>query len=179
MTAEARDENRQFGLEAGFNSRHLGPNRLNYDFRGVDAMRNRLVIAFLAVTFLLSASSVFAQAFGEYGRTVGNVPHGKTVTATKGSAGASQGKSRGGNVGQVGTVPVRNVPSRLVVANNGASLYPRQDEESQKLEQLGQGDVLTPMMQSAGGSDWYMVKTQKGAVGWVRSADVREDTVTK
>lgn len=143
-------------------------------------MRTRFVIAAsVAVTFVLSASSVFAQAFGEYGKAVGSVPHGKTVTGTKGSAGASQGKSRGGNVGQVGAVPVRDLPSRLVVATSEAGLYPRQDEESQRLEQLGQGEVLTPMMQSAGGNEWFMVKTQKGVVGWVRSADIREEKVTK
>jgi hypothetical protein len=66
-----------------------------------------------------------------------------------------------------------------VVATNEAGLYPRQDEESQRLEQLGQGEVLTPMMQSAGGNEWFMVKTQKGVVGWVRSADIREEKVTK
>ena len=32
------------------------------------------------------------------------------------------------------------------------------------------------MGQSNGGNEWYMVKTQKGLVGWIKSADVRTET---
>jgi hypothetical protein len=67
----------------------------------------------------------------------------------------------------------------LVVAVNDAGLYPRQDDESQKLEQLSQGEILTPMMQNAGGNEWYMVKTSKGTIGWMKSSDVREEKVQK
>ena len=44
---------------------------------------------------------------------------------------------------------------------------------------MSQGETLVPMVQAAGGSDWYMVKTSKGAVGWVKGADVREEKVKK
>jgi len=67
----------------------------------------------------------------------------------------------------------------LVVSTNDAGLYPRQDDQSQKLGQLNQGEILTPMVQSAGGSEWFMVKTQTGIIGWVKPMDVREDRIKK
>jgi hypothetical protein len=65
------------------------------------------------------------------------------------------------------------VPSRLVVASKEALLYPRQDDEAEKIAILTQGEVLLPLVQSMGGNNWYMVKTSKGLVGWVKSVDVR------
>jgi len=142
-------------------------------------MMNKFLMISFAAASVFSTSMVFAQAFGEYGRAVGSVPHGKSVTGTRGSGAVSQGKSRGGSVGQAGQVPVQNVPPRLIVAATEAGLYPRQDDESQKLEQLNQGEILTPMVQSVGGSEWFMVKTQKGVIGWVKSMDVRDDRIKK
>jgi hypothetical protein len=66
------------------------------------------------------------------------------------------------------------MPTRLVVASKVAGLYPRQDDEAEKLDQLQEGEALVPMVQSSGGNDWFMVKTQKGVVGWIKSVDVRE-----
>jgi hypothetical protein len=66
-----------------------------------------------------------------------------------------------------------------VVAVEAAGLYPRQDDESEKLAQLQQGEMLVPMVMSSGGNDWFMVKTQKGVVGWVKAADVKEELVKK
>jgi hypothetical protein len=60
-----------------------------------------------------------------------------------------------------------------------AALYPRQDDEAEKVTELSQGDTLTPMGQSNGGNEWYMVKTQKGLIGWIKSADVRAEGLTK
>jgi len=73
----------------------------------------------------------------------------------------------------------RALPTRLVISTKDAGLYPRQDDESEKLVQLAQGETVTPMVQSAGGSEWFMVKTQKGLVGWVKSTDVREEKTKK
>ena len=67
----------------------------------------------------------------------------------------------------------------VLVATKDAGLYSRQDDESEKLFLLAQGETLTPMIQSAGGSEWYMVKTKKGLVGWIKSKDVREEKVKK
>ena len=135
-----------------------------------------LGIALFVYVVIFVTSPGFPQAIGEYGRAVGSVPHGKGVTGSPVPGGARSGGSSGGGVGDVGG---RRMPNRLVVASKDAGLYPRQDEESDKLAQLAQGETLTPMVQSAGGSEWYMVKTQKGVVGWVKSSDVREEKIKK
>jgi hypothetical protein len=121
-------------------------------------------------------AAVLSQGFFEYGRAVGSVPHGQGITGGKGSAGAQQG---GGTVGEMGDVGGRGLPTRLVVAAKTTGLYPRQDEESEKIDQLSQGDALSPMVQSAGNNSWYMVKTSKGQVGWVKGSDVREESIKK
>lgn len=35
------------------------------------------------------------------------------------------------------------------------------------------------MIQSTGGNDWFMVKTQKGIIGWIKSSDVRSAKIKK
>ena len=67
----------------------------------------------------------------------------------------------------------------MVVASRQAALYSRQDDEAEKIADLFQGDTLIPMVQSNGGNEWYMVKTQKGLIGWIKSADVRPETAKK
>jgi len=148
----------------------------NTAIQEVRHMKRRLVTVPIAAVSIFSATLVFAQAFGEYGRAVGSVPHGQGITGVRTPEGGTQGGVTGGGVGNLGG---RGLPTRLVVATKDAGLYPRQDEESEKLIQLAQGDTLTPMVQSAGGSEWYMVKTQKGVVGWIRSIDVREEKIKK
>jgi hypothetical protein len=106
---------------------------------------------------------------------VGGVPHGQGITGGKATGGAGHG----GTVGGIGDVGGRALPTRLVVSAKTTGLYPRQDEETEKIEQLSQGDPLAPMVQSAGNNSWYMVKTSKGLVGWVKGSDVREETTKK
>jgi hypothetical protein len=132
-----------------------------------------------SILVVLFPAIVFAQAFGEYGRAVGSIPHGQSITGTGKSGGVSQGSGNHSGGGMVGESRVPSLPSRLVVAVNDAALYLRQDEESQKLEQLSQGEILTPMVQSAGGDDWFMVKTGKGVIGWIKSRNVRAEKKTK
>ncbi len=120
---------------------------------------------------LVAPQAVFAQAFGEYGRMLGGMPQGQGVTGPRTSGGGAPGGS--GN-GAVGEVKGKGMPTRLVVASKVAGLYPRQDDEAEKLDQLQEGEALVPMVQSSGGNDWFMVKTQKGVVGWIKSVDVRE-----
>jgi hypothetical protein len=139
-------------------------------------MKRWRLMAFMIAAYGSAASSAFAQAFGEYGRAVGSVPHGRGVTGSPVPGGGKQGGTSFGGVGDIGG---RRIPSRLVVVSKEASLYPRQDEESEKLARLAQGEVLTPMVQTAGGREWYMVKTQSGMVGWIKSNDVREEKVKK
>ena len=104
-----------------------------------------------------------AQAFGEYGRSLGGVTQRHGSAAPNPFGGQQNGQAKGGS------------SLRLVVASKEASLYPRQDDESEKIDRLSQGETLIPMVQTAGGNEWYMVKTQKGLIGWVKSSDVRPD----
>lgn len=137
-------------------------------------MKKAVVLVSWIAPSLFCSSLVFAQAFGEYGRAVGSLPHGKGVTGS----GPSSGVTRG-NVGGVGDIGGRALPTRLVVAVQDAGLFPRQDGESEKIAQLTEGENLVPMVQSEGSSQWYMVKTQKGLVGWVKSTDVRQEKARK
>lgn len=138
-------------------------------------MNSKFWMAAFGVVYLFSATSVLAQAFGDYGRALGGIPHGG-ITAPRAPGGVTQGGT--GSDG-VGNVVVRGLPARLVVAVISAGLYPRQDDEAEKIDQLSQGETLVPMVQSSGGSDWFMVKTQKGVIGWVKSADVKPEIVKK
>lgn len=139
-------------------------------------MKKSLVLSLCTVNFLLSTTLAFAQAFGEYGRAVGSIPHGRSIGGSRASGGVTQGNVGSGGVGDIGG---RKLPARLVVSVKSASLFPRQDEESEKIVQLAQGVMLVPMVQSEGGSDWYMVKTPKGLVGWIKSSDVRPEKIIK
>ena len=130
-----------------------------------------LTLAFGAQLFLMIP--VFAQAFGEYGRAVGGLPQG---VGPRASGSTPQG---GSGTGEIGNLGGKALPTRLVVAAKEAGLYPKQDDESEKLGQLAQGETLVPMVQSSGGNDWYMVKTQKGVIGWVKSVDVKEEKAKK
>ena len=67
-----------------------------------------------------------------------------------------------------------------MVAVDSAPLYPIQDEESQRIEELSQGAILVPIIQATSGANgWYMVKTPKGNTGWVKSSDVLEKSAKK
>jgi hypothetical protein len=139
-------------------------------------MKHKLLIALFAVSYLGSASWVFAQAFGDYGRTLGAIPNGQTLPGPRAPGSVTGGGTGNGAVGDLGGT---KFPTRLVVAAKSTGLYPRQDEETEKIDQLSQGEPLVPMVQSSGGNDWFMVKTQRGVIGWVKSADVKEEIVKK
>ena len=139
-------------------------------------MKIALVLTIWAAQFSISAGHVSAQAFGEYGRAVGSVPHGRGVTGPGPSSVSPQGSASGPGVGDLGG---RAMPLRLVVTAKNASLFARQDEEGEKIAQLLEGENLVPMVQSEGGRQWYMVRTQKGLVGWIKSEDVRGEHTKK
>jgi hypothetical protein len=139
-------------------------------------MRKIAMFYWMGLAVLLLPPAVFAQAFGEYGRAVGSIPHGQGVMGGRPSGGVTQGGVPGGTVVES---DVRRLPARLVVAVNDAGLFPSQDDQSEKLGQLNQGEILTPMIQSTGGNDWFMVKTQKGIIGWIKSRDVRAEKIKK
>jgi hypothetical protein len=67
----------------------------------------------------------------------------------------------------------------LSVRNAGTPLYARQDRESEPISQLQRGEALTPMAESVADEVWYMVRTQRGQIGWVRAVDVSVSSETK
>ena len=60
----------------------------------------------------------------------------------------------------------------LTVTAMGAHLYAGQNKESEIITNLEKGEELLPVGQVIGTGLWYMVKTPKGAIGWVQFADV-------
>lgn len=129
--------------------------------------------------FLLMPEIAMAQAFGDYGRAVGGA---MPRQGGGGATGAPGGPAK--NTDPRGFQGMRNaggraMPSLLIVASKQAFLYPRQDDETEQIEQLHEGEALVPMIQTKGGNEWYMVKTQKGTIGWIKSSDVREETAKK
>lgn len=138
---------------------------------GIDAMKSIWVLS-LCLALNTIPATAFAQAFGEYGRAVGSVPHGRGMTGSGTSGRSGQGGVSGGGVGDLGG---HALPARLVVVNKDAGLFPRQDEESKKIAQLAEGQKLIPMLQTEGAGRWYMIKTETGLVGWVKSSEVRPE----
>jgi hypothetical protein len=162
-----------FIVEVGPTLYHLSNNKR----RKAYSMKKVATMYLISLTMLMASRDAFAQAFGEYGRAVGSVPRGGSVGAgPRAPGGGTQGRIGSGGVGDVGG---RGLPTRLVVAAKDAGLFPRQDEESERIVGLSEGESLVPMVQSEGGSQWFMVKTQKGLVGWVKSADVKQEAQKK
>ena len=60
----------------------------------------------------------------------------------------------------------------LIVRESGASLYSQQETESDKIATLQKGETLFPLAEAVGQQTWYMVKTARGLIGWVRAADI-------
>jgi hypothetical protein len=131
-----------------------------------------LVFGMLLV--FLARGELLAQAIGEYGKTVGGVRQRQGSASPKASRSSQNPK---GNIVQgIEDVGGRSIPSGLVVVSRQIGLFPRQDDTAEKITDLHEGDTLIPMVQSNGGNDWYMVKTQQGAIGWVKAVDVRENS---
>jgi hypothetical protein len=137
-------------------------------------------IGFLVFYFQASLPSASAQAFGEYGRVLGGAMQrqgsaGPRTPRTSNPNGRVKGKFQG--IGNLGVEPLQK---GLVVSVNSAPLYPSQDDESQRIEELAEGTILVPMIQAtSGANDWYMVKTPQGSIGWVKSSDVLEKSAKK
>jgi hypothetical protein len=60
----------------------------------------------------------------------------------------------------------------MTVGERGAALYARQDTHSAPIAKLPGGEPLFIIAEAVGTETWYMVRTNQGVIGWVRSADV-------
>jgi hypothetical protein len=111
-----------------------------------------------------------AQSTIEYGKQAGGLkrPAGKASPKTRGKAGKAD---QGGGTEPAEFIPL---PGSLFVKAEQAILRARQDENSEAVGKMEKGENLVPMAQSAGFEKWYMVRSQKGLVGWIKASDVDE-----
>lgn len=109
-----------------------------------------------------------AQSTLEYGKQLGNLRKPKVRRGSTKNLGSGQ------RSGASEPIPEQSIPTTLSVEGGDAYLYTRQDKHSDTITKLEQGEKLTPLGKAFGsGGAWYMVKTQRGAVGWVQSSNVR------
>lgn len=65
-----------------------------------------------------------------------------------------------------------DAPPKLTVSRLGVQLFAQQDEASTVVATLKQGEELIPLAQGIGPVSWYMVRTAREEIGWVRASDV-------
>lgn len=139
------------------------------------AMRKAPALLFGFLVGLIAPHWVMAQAMGEYGKSVQGATERQKGARPQATPSRSRNQKSKNDVPGVGDLGGKPVASQLVVAANEAGLYPRQDDESEKIDRLSRGEILIPVLQSNGGNEWFMVKTSSGKVGWVKAADVRAE----
>ena len=134
-----------------------------------------------AVLILLAAIVAFAQGIGEYGRAVGGVAARKGNTAPVGGKSLAPPAKNPKSIEQgVSGVETRAMPALVTVRSTGVSLYARSDELADKITPLVMGEKLTPLLEAVGvDALWYMVKTDAGMTGWIKSADVESGSNLK
>ena len=127
-----------------------------------------------AVLILSAATAAFAQGVTEYGGALGTVAGKKGSTAPAGGKSpAPPAKNPKSNQQGVGSVESRAIPASLTVRAKGVSLYARSDEWADKLTPVAMGEKLTPLIEAVGvDALWYMVTTEAGRTGWIKSTDV-------
>src|SRR3954447_360742 len=59
----------------------------------------------------------------------------------------------------------------LTVNRTATPLYSRQDERSDVLANLQNGESLIPIAEAVGTETWYLVQTRRGLTGWVGGTD--------
>jgi hypothetical protein len=136
-------------------------------------MKKKNVPAFV-VLFLLFSQVAAAQGFGEYGRLLGGMGQKNATSVPKGPTSGTEARGSVKQRSPDSGVPERNpMPSAFIVESNEATLYARSEDWADKIMQLSRGEKLVPMVQATSATAlWYMVKTQTGAIGWVKSSDV-------
>jgi hypothetical protein len=70
-------------------------------------------------------------------------------------------------------------PPTLAARATGVAVYAQQDIETDRIATLEEGETLFPMAEAVGRETWYMVRTRRGIIGWVRAADVVASSETR
>ena len=141
----------------------------------------RRFLGSIAGVLLFSSAAAFAQGIGEYGRAVGGVAAKKGSTAPAGGKSLAPPAKNPKSIEQgVSGLETRSIPSSVTVRSKEASLQARSDDLADKITPLAMGEKLTPMLEAAGvDALWYMVKTEAGMVGWIKSSDVESGSNLK
>lgn len=85
----------------------------------------------------------------------------------------------GVTTGSIGLEHAMPIPKVLRVKRDEIVIRGRHDNQSEALVKSMGGDELVPLGKVSGaGEFWYMVKTKKGTVGWVREADVEDASLS-
>ena len=73
------------------------------------------------------------------------------------------------------SLETRALPPLLYVKGSDVVLHAQQDRSSSTVAKAARGEKVYPLGKATGGGEtWYMVKTQEGAVGWIRLSDLEE-----
>ena len=133
-----------------------------------------LTLAIIVVVAGIACSKVvLAQGIGEYGRVVGGAAGNAKGIGKPGSSVKGLPDLPVSRAGSKGMSAFTGLPSVLTVSAATAPIYSRSEDWSDKVGEVSQGEKVTPLVQSTGATSiWYMVKTQSGATGWIRAADV-------
>ncbi|MGH7847911.1 MAG: hypothetical protein ACREQW_22435 [Candidatus Binatia bacterium] len=123
------------------------------------------------IVCFLSAEYLPGQAIVEYGKGLERVNPPTGGMKAPGRARRGGGGSQGPGV----DIPPIILPTALTVKEDETQVYAQQDEYSARVEKARKGATLTPMGQTTvNGEKWYMVRSQEGAVGWIKAAMVEE-----
>jgi clan AA aspartic protease (TIGR02281 family) len=64
-----------------------------------------------------------------------------------------------------------SVPT-VSVAKPGVKLYARQEEQSEVVAEIEPGEKLLPLASTSAKDPWYLVRTEKGILGWIKSSEI-------
>jgi thiol-disulfide isomerase/thioredoxin len=82
--------------------------------------------------------------------------------------------SGGAMAGSIRIEPPAPLPTALR-AKAGMLVRGQQDAQSEAIAKLERGDEIVPLGKVSGGGDyWFLVKTKRGVIGWVRGEEVEE-----
>jgi thiol-disulfide isomerase/thioredoxin len=87
------------------------------------------------------------------------------------------GEGGGASMGSMSLEPAKPLPGGLRAKTDGVVLRSQHDTVAEAVGKVARGEDLIPLGKVSGaGEFWYMVKNKGGMVGWVRGADVEENS---
>jgi hypothetical protein len=135
---------------------------------------SKLKLFTLITSLFLYSQAVYAQGMAEYGRVLSDTRPKHGALNPKAFGGTKQKPTDKGLVRATASGPSSALPQSLIVESQSAALHNRHDEWSDKLVDLPQGERLLALgSTTVGDVHWYMVKTQTGVVGWIKSTQTK------